>query len=318
MKKLSIITPSYKSEKYLDTFLNNMAELEGFAEFEIILILNDASEKENAAAENFKRQYPNNLRIVRVPRESIAASTNRGFSLAETEYITCADVDDIKTKSCYAKQLKTLDENPGVDFTYGDFIVVPAQGVTKGLRVRTVEFTRDVATRGSIVGPNHFFRKKLLDKSGSWDEQLKSGSDFDFQIRAAFNSQFKKTSGDPLLFYTRYPGSNSASSGVLQQIERTVIELRYGIYDKIDYSFLPKVLEYDVYHVYFGGQKKHISELVPNYSALLEDRYKKYFNKGIRKNFLHSRMLDKLGLAGRYFFKDPVWTFNKIKSKLGQ
>src|ERR1051326_2441100 len=240
MKKLSIITPSYKSEKYLQAFFENITTMDGFAAFIIILILNDASQKELEIAKDYYHKFPENIRIVEVPRESIAASTNRGFLMAETEYITCADVDDIKTKDCFVRQMATLENNSQADYTYGDFIIVPGQGIYQGLKITTKEFSRSLATRSSIVGPNHFFRKKILEKSGLWDEQFKSGSDFDFQVRAAFNCNFKKTHGDVLLYYTRYENSNSASSGLPQQIERTVIQLRYGIYDKINYTYLPQ------------------------------------------------------------------------------
>jgi len=316
MKKLSIVTPSYKSEQYLVAYFQNITTAEGFADFEIILILNDASEKELEIANSYKQKYPENIRLVDVPRESIAASTNRGFLLAEAEFISTADVDDLVVMDCFSRQMETLARHPEADETYGDFVIVEKQGSTEGLRVKTMEFSREAATRGSIVGPNRFFRKKMLEKCGPWDEQFKSGGDYDFQIRGAMNANFKKTGGGILSYYTRYPGSGSGSSGVLQQIERTVIELRYGIYDRINYQFLPKALEYDIYYLNFNGQKKHVSEFVPDYKELMEQRYKKYFKKGIRKNFINFQALEKAKLGLKYFFKDPAWTYKKVIKKL--
>ena len=316
MKKLSIITPSYKSEQYLSTYFENITSLVGFADYQIILILNQPTQKELGISAEYKKKYPDNINIVEVSLESIGASTNRGFLLADTEFITCADVDDIKKPDCFSRQMQTLEKHPEADVTFGDFMVVNKQGSTEGLLVKTPEFNKQDATRGSIVGPNHFFRKKLLEKCGLWDEQFKSGSDYDFQIREAFNADFRRTGGGILLYYTRYEGSGSASSSELQQIERTVIELRYGIYDKINYSFLPKALEYDIYHIYYNGQKKHVSEFVPNYKELMEQRYKKYFKKGIRRNVYNIAALEKAALGMKYFFKDPVWTYKKVIKKL--
>lgn len=315
MKRLSIVTSAYKSEKYLETYFKNITELEGFEDYVIILILNDPNEKEKEIAEYYKNKYPDNIRIEQVPRENIGTSTNRGFALSTTEYVTYADVDDYKKINCYSRQLKTLEDNPDKGFTYGDILMVSGQGVFDGLRIKAPEFTREIATRSSIVGPNHFFRKKLLDKCGYWDEQFKSGGDFDFQIRAAFNTDFKKITGEPLLYYTRYEGSGSASSNELQQIERTVIELRYGIYDKINYKYLPKALEYDIFHVHYGGQKKHISELVPNYKEMMEERYRKYFKKGIRRNLIDPTKIERIKLGIKYLFKNPVWLIKKIGKK---
>jgi len=315
MKKLSIITSAYKSEKYLETYFNNIIELEGFENFVIILILNDPNAREKEIAEYYKNKYPDNIRIELVSRESIGTSINRGYALAESEFVSYADVDDYKKVDCYSRQLKNLEDNPDKDFAYGDFIIVPGQGIFEGIITKAPEFSREIATRGSIVGPNHFFRKKLLDKCGYWDEQFKSGGDFDFQIRAAFNTDFIKTEGEPLLYYTRYEGSGSASSNDLQKIERTVIELRYGIYDKINYKYLPEALKYDIFNVYYGGQKRHISELVPNYADIMEERYKKYFKKGIERNYFNPEIIEKISLGLKYLIKNPLWTIKKIFNK---
>lgn len=312
MKKLSIVTTTYKSEKYLDAYFNNITGLDGFADFQIVLVLNEPSSEELAIVESYKQKYSNNFKVVSVPRESIATSTNRGFGLAETEFVTIADVDDIKTKDCYSRQMATLENNPDADYTYGDFMIVPGQGIYKGLEIKTKEFKRELATRASIVGPNHFFRKEILKKSGMWDEQLRSGSDFDFQVRAAFNCNFKKTPGGLLLYYTRYENSNSASSGILQQVERTVIQLRYGIYDKLNYEYLPQALEYDIFNIYNLGEKRPIAEFVPNYKQYLQDCKKKFLRPGFRKNFINPIFFEKLALVAGGLVKNPVWTLKKI------
>jgi glycosyltransferase involved in cell wall biosynthesis len=227
MKKLSIVTPSFKSEKYLKAYFENITSMQGFSDYKIILILNQPTAKEQEISKTYKAKYPDNVEIAEVPLESIGASTNRGFLLADTEYVTCADVDDIKINDCFSRQLTTLANNLDSDVTYGDFLIVTRQGQTKGLKIRTKDFNKQTAIRNSIVGPNHFFRRKLLEKCGLWDEQFKSGSDFDFQIREAFNASFKKTSGGILLYYTRYDSSGSASSGLLQQTGKQKF-LTYG------------------------------------------------------------------------------------------
>lgn len=312
MKKLSIITPAYKSERYLQAYFENMTTMDGFGDYEIIVILNEPNEEERQIAERYRQKYPDNIRIEVVPLESIARSTNRGFLLTTGEYITCADVDDRRQKDAFTRQLNTLQENHTANYTYGDFVIVDEQGKKDGVYIKAIDFDKTEATRSSIVGPNHFFRKNILDTCGYWDEQFKSGADFDFQIRAAFNFDFKKTTGSPLLYYTRFKGSNSASSNELQQIELTVIELRYGIYDKIDYSYLPQALNYDIYHLHYNSKKIHIKELVPNYENIMEKRYYMYFKKGIRKNLLPLPLIRKIDLGVKYAVKNPKALYDKI------
>lgn len=271
-KCLSIITSAYKCEPYLEGYFQNMTALVNFNEVELFVVLNEPTDGELALAERYRRQYPENIRIIPVARESIGASTNRGYRLAQTEFLTYADVDDRRAPECYVRQLQILCDHPGVDFTYGDFIVVPQPGRMEGPLISLREFDREEFTRSSVVGPNHFFRRVLLDKCGFWDEQLRSGGDFDFQVRAALNGTFKKVAGTPLLYYTRLPEGGSASASRLQTTERTVIELRYGMYDKIDYAYLAEAMRYSIPYLWWEGQWRPVSQYVPDYGRFLKER----------------------------------------------
>ena len=202
--------------------------------------------------------------------------------MADSPYVVYADVDDLRPPDAYVRQIKTLDNNLDVDFTYGDFLDVKKIGDTTGKRIVTADFDRSSFTRGSMVGPNHFFRRQLLEKVGFWDEQLRSGGDFEFQIRAAFNCQFKKTEG--ILVY-KLDAAQSASQGILQPLERTVIELRYGIYDKIDYNYLPAAVRYNIPYILYNGTWQPMRSFVPGYDELLERRRREWFAKGMGRYY---------------------------------
>nr|NIT99793.1 hypothetical protein [Nitrosopumilaceae archaeon]NIU86129.1 hypothetical protein [Nitrosopumilaceae archaeon]NIV64934.1 hypothetical protein [Nitrosopumilaceae archaeon]NIX60396.1 hypothetical protein [Nitrosopumilaceae archaeon] len=47
-----------------------------------------------------------------------------------------------------------------------------------------------------------------------------------------------------------------------QQIERTAIELRYKIMDKVDINYLESAKEYDIQHVYNFGKKIPVRNLI--------------------------------------------------------
>ena len=159
-------------------------------------------------------------------RETIGSSTNRGYQLADTAYLAYTDVDDTRPADAFVELLQTLEKNPDIDFTYGNFLVVPEQGATKGQMIETIEFDRNEFTRSSHVGPGHCFRRSLLKQSGYWDEQLRSGGDFDFQIRAAVHGKFKKTYKN-VVYYTS-DQTQSASSTSWQAIATTNATMTAG------------------------------------------------------------------------------------------
>ena len=272
-KKLTIVTSVFQGEKYLKKFLENMMNLNNKDECQLILVVNEATDGEKRIIDPYTRMdqdfiIPHYLDF----RETIGSSTNRGYQLADTEYLAYTDVDDTRPADAFVELLQTLEKNPDIDFTYGNFLVVPKQGATKGQMIETIEFDRNEFTRGSHVGPGHCFRRSLLKQCGYWDEQLRSGGDFDFQIRAAVHGKFKKTYKN-VAYYTS-DQTQSASSTSWQAIDALTICLRYGIYDKLAFylSYLPETSNYRINEILQQGEWYSISEFIPDYMNFLSDR----------------------------------------------
>jgi glycosyltransferase involved in cell wall biosynthesis len=312
---ISLVTSTYRAEKYLENHFEAICAQTVFQQMEVILVLNDPTPAESEIAAGYSARFPGRFQIIKVPRESIGTSTNRGYRHASGRYLAYADVDDSREPDSYERQVATLEDQPECDFTYGDFVIVGAQGEKEGRRVSTPEFEPILFSRRSYVGPGHFFRRELLQRCGYWDEQLRSAGDFDFQVRAALNGTLKKTSG-VLTYYTRYANSGSASSNVLQHIERTVVELRYGIYDKIDYQWLPYAMRYNIPHLKQSDQWLPVSDFVPDYERFIEERAGKWLTVGIRQDYTR-RVKRSLRLQSVRFLK-TVGLFEPARWLLGK
>lgn len=283
---ITLVGTSFRSEKYLEKYFSNILRLENIHEIKCILILNEPSLLERTIADNYGSQYPEIFKCILLDkRESIAASLNRGFAEASTHFVTYMDVDDIRAPYSFVVQKETLLQNTNVDFTYGDFIVVENQGDMHGRFVKVSEFDRNEFTRGCYVSPTHFYRRNLFDKIGFWDEQLRSGADFEFQARAAAAEILFKKTNSTLLYYTKEEDSKSASSGILQPVERTVVELRYGIYDKIDYDYYDEALKYRIFEIKHGDDWIPLSWYIRNYRQFLRER-EHLIPKGKRRHLI--------------------------------
>lgn len=275
-KRLTLITTAFRSAQYLDAYCAGVAALTNLQEIEVRLVMNDPDEAERRIVAKYSLGWPGVFRVEEVTRESIGASINRGLLEARTPYVAFLDVDDVRVPDSLARQMAVLDSNPGVDFTYGDFMIGPAQGITEGKRVATPEFDRNEFTRSCVASPTQMLRRSLVERVGGLDEQLRSGGDYEFQIRAALNCRFARTPG-LMVYYTKYPESRSASSSYLQPLERTVIELRYGLYDKTmslnGYPFIEEARSsYRLNEILVGGQWHSIEEFVAGFEALLASR----------------------------------------------
>jgi len=276
--QLTIISSCYNSESYLEGFFNNITQMDGFENFLLLIYLNSPTVLELYIANKYKNLFPDNIIFEEVKREFVSHSTNRGYKKAATDYIVYADVDDRRLTDAYTRMIHTLDNNQDCDLTYGDYLYVNKPDVFNGSLYKTDNFDKDTFTHLPKIGPGHFFRRSLLDKVGYWDEQLKSGADFDFQIRAAFNVKFKKTEGDPITFYTYNTNGVSLSSGELSKIEGLAIALRYGIYSSIPswINYLPEASLYNLMNLRNDNSWIPLNKSIPDIDEIQNFRMIKW------------------------------------------
>ena len=123
MTKVSTITPCYRMSKYMNAFLENL-KTQTHKDLEIVMDHNDPSDYEIALIDEYQESY-NNLTYIKVEGvDPIGVSMNRCIEYSSGDYLCIWNVDDLRTPNSIEIMAKTLDENPEVDFVYGNFIVV--------------------------------------------------------------------------------------------------------------------------------------------------------------------------------------------------
>lgn len=260
MIKVSTITPCYKMGKYLHKFLEDLEKQTIFPNFEVVLDLNDPEPWELELVEHYIDKYPKGVikLIVTTPVEPIGVSMNTCIKESTGDYLTIWNVDDLRESDSLEQQLKILDENPDIDIVNTNFKIVTSFGSKIGQQIDHTIYPESEYKRGMILGPFFMFRKSICEKAGYFDEQLKSGADFDFAIRLAYNSEIKFSEGNGG-FYLNEGAGASTRSGSLQELEKTMIYLRYGINDKITNEgcqhLVEKAKKYDINNIVNFGVK---------------------------------------------------------------
>lgn len=280
---VSTISPSFRTKKYLRGFLEGLPRQTYFERMEVVLDHNEPDEEEILLVKEFQERYPGRLKHMIVdPVVPIGTSMNNCIQAANGEIVTIWNIDDLRTPDSIERQVRPFVEDAEVDFVYGDFIEVTEFGRTEGERVRCDYFPPGEFTRSFLLGPFMMFRKSLCERAGLFDEQLVSGCDFDLAVRLAFHGKPGKTSG--VLGYHLNEGLGASSRpGNFQALERTVIELRYGIFDKIDYTFVPRAVRYRISEILQRGTWKDVSEFVPDYELLIEERTHAWLEQGVER-----------------------------------
>ena len=242
MTKVSTITPCYNMSKYMKGFLDNLST-QTHKDLEIVLDHNDPSDEEVKLVEEYNEQYDNILHIKVEGVDPIGTSMNRCIEYATGDYLCIWNVDDLRTPDSIEVMAKALDENPDVDFVYGNYVIVPKFGGTEGQYVDETG-REDELTTGMILGPYFMFRKSILEKSGVFDEQLVQGADYDLALRLALNGKGLHLPIN-LGYYLNEGLGQSTKPNSKQPIERTVIELRYNI-RVLEPHLVPYTREYDL------------------------------------------------------------------------
>ena len=250
MTKVSTITPCYNMGRYIKGFLENVST-QTHKDLEIVLDHNDPTEAEVKLVEEHNDKYDNIFHIQVEGEDPIGISMNRCIENATGDYLCIWNVDDLRTPVSIEVMAKTLDDNPDVNFVYGNYHIVPTFGSTNGQYVDETG-KEEYLKVGMILGPFFMFRKSALKKSGVFDEQLMSGADYDLALRLAFNG---KGLHIPLnIGYYLNDGQGLSTGSRKQPIERTVIELRYGV-RVLEPHLVPQTREYDVENIVIDDKK---------------------------------------------------------------
>jgi len=250
MTKVSTITPCYNMGRYMKGFLENLST-QTHKDLEIVLDHNEPTDEEINLVEEYNKEHDNILHIQVEGVDPIGISMNRCIEFASGDYLCIWNVDDLRTPDSIEVMAKTLDDNPDIDFVYGNYTIVPNFGDTEGDYVDETGRENELTT-GMILGPFFMFRKSIIEKSGVFDEQLVSGADYDLALRLAFNGKGLHIPFN--LGYYLNDGQGLSTGSRKQPIERTVIELRYGV-RVLEPNLVPETRAYDVENIIIDDKK---------------------------------------------------------------
>lgn len=209
------------------------------------------------------RDNPDLITHVKVPREPLAVSTNRAIRMARGEYLCIWNIDDLRTENSLELMARTLDMNPTIGFTYGDFIVVNEWEKRDGILIAAANFDKQRFICSMLAGPFFMWRRSLCHDVGYWDEQFKCAADFDYAARLTVESAGGKTDG--LIGWYLNEGLGLSTRGApWEKIERTVIQLRYGASTTLDLRYYNAARTYQIHKILQDDRWIPKNQLMPH------------------------------------------------------
>lgn len=198
MAKLSVIIPMYSYGKYLDEAIQSVLK-QSEQPHEIICVSDGAIDNSVEIA----KKYP--VKIIEKVNGGLSSARNAGIKEATGDYMMSFDSDDIMRPDCIKEHMKLVGENKVV--TCG-LMAFGAESYT----ARPQKATLDILLTRNCIYSNSVFSKKLWEKVGGFDEEMRQGlEDWEFWIRLAKAGAEFVTSDYVGLLWRRHPKSMSSS-----------------------------------------------------------------------------------------------------------
>ena len=179
--KISIIVPVYNTPKRFFGELVESLKKQTYTNWELCLA--DGSPKPLTYINKFLKDKRIKYKVIG-ENKGIAGNTNEALKLATGDFIGLLDHDDLLPAFSLYEIVKTINENPDVEFIYSDEDKLET---TKGPRYG-VFFKPDPSpyTLNSANYICHFsiFKKELMDKLEGFRSQYDGSQDFDIVARA--------------------------------------------------------------------------------------------------------------------------------------
>ena len=225
--KVTIITPTYNREKYIEEVIQSILSQE-YPNLEYI-VLDDGS-KDNTT--QILKKYEGKIIWESHKNMGETRTVNKGFEMATGDIIAVINSDDPLLPGSIKKMIEYLMQNPSIDIVYPDWDMIDENGKPIPLKrapeyIAEYSYINMVKYHSCLPGPGTFFRKKVLEFIHGRDSSLKYVADFDFWLRAGLHVNFARYP-EVLATFRVHSGSASVSTtGAIMAKEHIALMKKY-------------------------------------------------------------------------------------------
>ncbi len=232
---VSVITTVYEGGRFIEAFMENVCTQTIFRDWCELIVVDAASpEGEGEVIRRWMDDFPN-IRYIRTPeRIGIYEAWNLGVGEARGEFLTNANVDDMRRNDSFEIQAATLQALPQVDVVYQDvhYAMEPCLSFERvaafGFRSRVPRVTPAVMLAFNPPHNAPMWRRRLHDELGLFDTRYRSAADYEFWLRCLEAGKVLHRIPDPHVVYYQNPLGCSTRADTTGHAETREITAKYA------------------------------------------------------------------------------------------
>jgi glycosyltransferase len=180
--KVTIITVTYNSERYLDECIQSVLEQE-HCNIEYIIVDGASTDGTIEIAKSYEGRIS---RVISEPDKGIYDAMNKGIRLATGDIIGILNSDDIfNNRQIINDVVGVFKSNPDIGAVFGNIIYFRTEEPEKVVRLwKSKPYCDNFFESGNVPPhPSLFVKKEVYDKIGLYHPDFKISSDYEFMLR---------------------------------------------------------------------------------------------------------------------------------------
>ena len=230
MKKVSVIIPVYKVERYISATVRSVLE-QTYSDFELLIVDDGSPDRSVEICQQFTDPR---IKIIRQQNRGASAARNTGIRHAQGEYLAFVDGDDLWLPEKLEKHIEHLDNSPAVGISFSRSAFISEAGDL--LENYQMPKLKEIAPQDFLLGCNLIgngsapvIRRKVLDAikfqdnySGAedcyFDPQFLRAEDLECWLRIAIETPWQ-IEGIPEALTLYRVNSEGLSANLLEQLK---------------------------------------------------------------------------------------------------
>ncbi len=225
MKGISVIIPTYNSQRYIKESIQSVLNQNYLGNLEIIISDDGSSDNTLDIARSFGKKVNILTKSNDCVSQGASGARNRGINSATQEYIAFLDSDDFYLPNHLNRSASILEINPSIGFVFCRTIEIKEELGKRKYRhwthhhITKNDILNPAVSRGHIVNTNSLlFKKIVFDNVGNFNETYSNGEDSDMWMRIS----------------EKYKGEFSNHYGAAYRTEHNINQLTNNSKEKID------------------------------------------------------------------------------------